>query len=321
MRSPRVPTKASERGIGRLYCSNGHEVAVGKQAPKFCPTCGELLTARCPYGHEIPAGTPGCEQCGAGGVGTPAKPLSDVVDPVLPGLSQRLPASVSIGNPVPSHRSRTGLVLGVIVAAVLVLGVGGVAVALSIGHRSPSQPSATSAPTSQTAAGDPNQDNSEAPSAPTSPSPTATVPTGLGPSLVPVDISAVSYDSDASQVAATFETYFGGIDNQNWDLAYSAYSPQYQSRNTESSFESADGSSSDADAAITSITPGPFGSTIADVSFTSSQAPDAGPVPGESCTDWTLAYTLVPGNSGDLTYLINSAAPNGAGNVGCPGQP
>jgi len=294
---------------------------VGKQAPKFCPTCGELLTARCPNGHEIPAGTSGCEQCGAAGIGTSAKPLSDVVDPVLPGLSPPPPASVQIGNPVPTARSRTGLVIGVIVAAAVVLAAGGVAVALSIGHRSPSVPSATSAPTSQAAAGDSNRDSSSATSTPTTATPATTVTTGLGPDRVAVDTSAVSSDPNASQIAATFETYFGGIDNQDWDLAYLAYSPQYQSRNTESSFESADGSSTDADAAITSITPGPLGSTIVDVSFTSSQAPSAGPVPGESCTDWTLAYTLVPGNSGELTYLINSAAPNGAGHVGCPGQP
>src|SRR5580692_10694829 len=84
--SPWLSGEARGRGVGPMYCSNGHEIAVGKQDPKFCPTCGDLLTTRCPNGHEIPAGASGCEQCGATGVGIPGKPLSAVADPVLPGL-------------------------------------------------------------------------------------------------------------------------------------------------------------------------------------------------------------------------------------------
>jgi len=45
----------------------------------------------------------------------------------------------------------------------------------------------------------------------------------------------------------------------------------------------------------------------AQVSFTSAQGPDFGPNPGETCTNWTLTYTLVPSNG---TYLIDGRAPD-----------
>jgi hypothetical protein len=205
-------------------------------------------------------------------------------------------------------------VIGLVVAAVVLIA-GGVAVGLAVSHKSGPPPAAIQPPVTSS-----NQNGSQT-QATAPPTSSTTTTTTLAPGLVPVDTSAVSSNPDAAQVGLTFETYFGGIDDQNWDLAYSAYSPQYQSQVTESSFESADGSSTDTNAAITSLSPGPFGSTIADVSFQSAQAADAGPVPGETCTNWTLAYTLVPGTSGNLTLLINAAALNGPGHVGCPGQP
>jgi hypothetical protein len=139
--------------------------------------------------------------------------------------------------------------------------------------------------------------------------------------LTPVDTSQVANNPSVDAVALTFETYFGGINSQNFPLAYSAYSSQYQGRVDEGQFAAQDDTSSDTGAVITAITAGGLGSTVVDVSFTSNQNAANGPVPGESCTDWTLAYTLVPGDTGSLTLLINSAAFIGPGHVGCPGQP
>ena len=48
-----------------MYCSNGHQFAVGKQSPKFCPLCGVSLTNRCPNGHEMAAGVTVCAVCGS----------------------------------------------------------------------------------------------------------------------------------------------------------------------------------------------------------------------------------------------------------------
>jgi len=132
----------------------------------------------------------------------------------------------------------------------------------------------------------------------------------------------VFFNPAAAPIALTFETYYGGIDDQNWDQAYSAYSENYQSNVTESTFEAMTDTSTDTNVAVTAITAGPDGDEIADVSFQSAQSASNGPVPGETCTNWMLAYTLVPSESGSLSYTIDSAAGlNGSGHVGCPGQP
>ncbi len=322
-----------------MYCSNGHEFLVGKQSPKFCPVCGVPVTNQCPNGHDLPAGVNVCPLCNAdvpidqfaeattraASWSTPTGPKTEQVLPPIPPAETSAvvhpfkdaayapPAAATA--PVPS-RSRAGLVVGLVVGGIILIG-GGVAVGLSVGHHASNHP-ATSQPTVTSPGA------STSPTQPTQNTTTTIVPptsTTLAPGLVPVDSSAVSSDSDATKIALTFETYFGGIDSQNWNLAYSAYSSQYQAQVSETDFKAADGTSSDTNVAITAIMAGALGSTVADVKFTSAQSATDGPVPGETCTDWTLTYTLVPGTSASLSYRINSAALTGAGHVGCPGQP
>jgi cytoskeletal protein RodZ len=248
----------------------------------------------------------------------------------LPGLPDA-PSSLVIGlGQPPAQQAKSSpnvaLIWSLVVVAV-VLAAGGLLVGLHFGHSAP-QPGATSAtvvtshaaPTTGNGSETTNNSGNSG-SAGSSETTDSTTTTTIPAGLTAVDTSAVAGQPSAGAVALTFETYFGGIDNQNWDLAYSAYSPQYQSNNSESSFESTLTTTSDTEPAITSIQPGPLGSIDVGVSFQSSQAAADGPVSGETCTNWTLTYTLVPGDSGSLSYLINSAAPIGPGHTGCPGQP
>jgi hypothetical protein len=59
---------------------------------------------------------------------------------------------------------------------------------------------------------------------------------------------------------------------------------------------------------LQSVTETSAGSVLADVSFTSLQSPSKGPN-GDSCDDWTLAYTLVQLNG---SWVIQQATGQGA---------
>jgi hypothetical protein len=318
-----------------MLCSNGHALPGGKVTPKFCPICGVSVFQNCVNGHALAPGVPICPLCAATSADKPTVQPAAIGD--LPGLSTA-PTSLVIGLP-PSSSQQTpssrnpAWIWGLIVVA-MILVAGGIFVGLHIGHSAP-QPGTTSAtvitsrhpqtsgdnPGTRRDSGGTGTDGASGTTGDTGNSGSTTTVTTLPGGLTAVDTSAVASQSSADAIALTFETYFGGIDSQNWDLAYSAYSPQYQSNNSESSFESTHTTTSDTEAAITSIGPGPLGSTQVDVSFQSMQAPADGPVEGETCTNWTLTYTLVPGISGSLSYLINSATPVGPGHTGCPGQP
>jgi hypothetical protein len=155
------------------------------------------------------------------------------------------------------------------------------------------------------------------------PTTTSVTTTSLAPGLSPVDIRSVASFPEASEAARTFQTYFGGIDNQNYAQAYMAYSPMYQSQsqNSEPSFAATHSTTLDSNIVITSIRPNSSNnSLVIDVTFTSNQAANEGPVPGETCTEWSLAYPVIDGHgaSASLPYLIDSATGT---HVGCPGQP
>jgi len=129
-----------------------------------------------------------------------------------------------------------------------------------------------------------------------------------------VDISPIAANPLAGVVQETLETYFEGIDSQNFSAAYSAYSPSFQATISESAFASGDATSTISAVVVDSLNTSSGNDVIADVSFTSAQAPQDGPVAGQTCTNWSLAYTLVPASSGNtLSYLIDSVAPIGPG--------
>jgi hypothetical protein len=145
---------------------------------------------------------------------------------------------------------------------------------------------------------------------------TTTAP--LAPGLARVATGAVASDPLSGKVALTFETYFGGINSHEYQRAYSTFSAQYGSIQSESAFAAAHATSSNTGVTVTSITQNGDGSLTVDLAFTSHQAPNDGPNPGETCTNWTLAYLLDPAPpSSSLTYLIVSASPVGLGHVAC----
>ncbi len=307
-----------------MQCVNGHQFSAEKQSPRFCPVCGVGLTGQCPNGHEMAVGATVCAQCGALGgsadaatlVANPAVSVSGQKGEALPPLLEPPPALrvAPSGHLQPNvDRSRRGLVVALCVVGVLLVAGASVAVALALTHKTPNTNNQGQQTTQQPT-------NDAPPSQPTEPpTPIDTTPT-LAPGLAPVDTSAVSSAPEAQDVALTLETYFGGIDGQNFPMAYTAYSPRYQSEVSEERFATTDATSDDTDVVLTGITPNPSNdSLLADITFTSSQAAADGPN-GETCTQWTIEYTMVNavGEAGSLAYVIDSAT---GSHVGCPGQP
>jgi len=139
---------------------------------------------------------------------------------------------------------------------------------------------------------------------------------------VTIGIGAVNNDPDATAVAATLATYFGGIDSQNYRQAWDTYTSTQQASVPYQSFANTDQTSQDSQISVSSIQHDSNGNLEADVSFQSQQAGQYGPTPGETCTNWTLDYHLVPAanaTSGpvQLSYLIDKVTPSGAGHTAC----
>ncbi len=286
------PTCGAEQREGALYCG-----ACGTNLPAGPPPTIKVppppRTIKCPScGAELPENTRLCPRCGT-------------------DLAPALPAERQSWWRDSRHRILAASLAAGAAAVIVVL-----AIALSGGGGGTSHPKAAAATRTPTRAAGVTTTSSTTTTTqlPT----TTTVPSGSPE----VDTGAVATNPATPQVARTFESYFGGIDSQNFQQAYATYSPNYQSSNPYGSFASTDATSSDGTISITSITQNTDGSVTADVTFTSQQAVGDGPVPGETCTVWTLAYGLVQAQSGgSLSYLIDSASPLGPGHVGCIGQP
>ena len=126
---------------------------------------------------------------------------------------------------------------------------------------------------------------------------------------VTIDISAVNTDPDASAVASTLAAYFGGIDAGDYRQAWDAYSASFHGSNTYQSFANGDSTTQDSQIVVQSIQDDSGGNVNTDVSFQSHQAGQYGPNPGETCTNWSLDYTLVPagGSNTSPSFLIGKA--------------
>lgn len=149
-------------------------------------------------------------------------------------------------------------------------------------------------------------------SPPPTPAVTQVTPAAQTPGLVTVDTSQVAAGTQTNAVALTFETYFGGIDTQNWNQMYSAYSPRFQANDSESGVEQGLLTTQDSVPSITSIAPQNDGSLIATVNFTSHQSAADGPNGGDTCDTWSIDYDLVTSpnvvtapNGQQLTYFID----------------
>jgi hypothetical protein len=236
---------------------------------------------------------------------SPIQSVSSGSSPLVSGPD----VSGGSGTPAPEmgadsgKKSRLPLVLAAIVVALaLVVGV-------IVGVVASKKPQ-VAVPTGVTGVS-PSPTGTAVDTTPTVPPTTPTPPT-LPAGLTAVDTSALPAGGITDQVALTFETYFGGINSQNWNQMYSAYSPAFQQNNTQSGLVSGLQTSTDQPAALASITPQGDGSIIATVNFTSHQSAADGPNPGDTCDNWSIDYRLVtspntvtaPGGQ-QLTYFID----------------
>src|SRR5664280_841589 len=150
------------------------------------------------------------------------------------------------------------------------------------------------------------------PSPPPSPSLSrVTSPDGL------VTYSAVTDSPYAEDVAALLDTYFGGINDRNWDRALSAYDPSGQAvrpgaPGARQRFIDDVSTSIDSAVTIWSISPA-YDAAVSEgllvhLGMTSHQAADKGPSPGETCTNWQLTYELSPMPAGG--WWLYSARPS-----------
>jgi len=73
----------------------------------------------------------------------------------------------------------------------------------------------------------------------------------------------------------------------------------------------------DTSVAVQSIQREPNADIKTTVSFRSHQAPQYGPVTGDTCDNWLLDYRLVPSGSVSPPYLIKKVKPVGAGYQAC----
>ena len=301
---------------GSVVCANGHVNDNVTDEMRFCLECGALLELRCPNGHVSPLGRRFCPACGESLQSIEAHAPPAQAEPAQPYPSQpNPPQSYDPGGPQRTGGRRRGPMILVIIGVVVLAGAAVGAVFLFHKHSggSGSNHAVPRTSATQRVATTLPQTTTSSPAStipPTTVPPTTvppTTPTTIAPNMAPVDTSAVASNSSSSAVSVTFSTYFGGINHKKWAQAYAAYSPAYQHNVTLPSFESVDGTSSDEDIVVTSISASTGGSLDVGVDFTSHQAAANGPS-GETCTQWSLTYVLVPSGTGEpLVYLIQSA--------------
>jgi hypothetical protein len=323
-------------GSGRFCGRCGHELRLGA---RFCGTCGRsipddvgqrgaadsahdpraepasipVITAQPPPPAPATAAVTGSEQREIASPDAANIVIGDRGRP--PPLASTWPAPDSGSSQMPSSQThRWHFALGLVV----LLAVGGVVAALllpghSKGHRIAS--SAHRNPTVPSTAA-----NGSSPA-----SVTTTPPTDLNIQGLTIGISAVNTDPDVTGVAATIAAYFAGIDSKNYRKAWNIYTPTEQAAIPFQQWSSELSTTQDGQITIQTIRHSVTGNIRAIVLFQSHQAPQYGPNQGETCTNWSLNYHLVPSSvvqsspsaSGQPSYLINKVTSVGAGNEPC----
>jgi hypothetical protein len=113
-----------------------------------------------------------------------------------------------------------------------------------------------------------------------------------------------------------------GIDNRNYKQAWDTYTASLQAAVLFQPFSSELQTSQDSQVAVQSIQHDGNGNIEADVAFQSHQAGQYGANQGETCTNWSLDYHMVPAANAtfgpaSLSYLIDKVTPIGAGHASC----
>jgi hypothetical protein len=304
------------------FCGNcGHSVpgsaghpsaqapgAAPQQAPNspgYAPTITARSVAAQPVAAEGAAS--------AGAAGFPSGADQSTAAPGRPPPNQSPPGAAPPWPGVPPRTPRRpAFLLPLVVGLAVLVAGGGTATGLLLVSHSTGQPT--------------GPDNVVA-GPPTSEPPTSTSPPPLPPTQVDIQgmtvgIAAVNTDPDATAVAATLATYFGGIDNRNYKQAWDTYTSVLQGAVPFQPFSNALQTSQDSQVVVQSIQHDANGNIEAHVSFQSQQAGQYGPNQGETCTNWSLDYHMVPAanaTSGPvaLSYLIDKVTPIGAGHASC----
>lgn len=106
-------------------------------------------------------------------------------------------------------------------------------------------------------------------------------------------VQAGSSRPEAIGIAGTLSTYFNAIDDGDYRAAYAQFTTAGKSLiGSEDGFALAEATSYDFDIGLTAVTVEAPGVAVADVSFRSVQTAATGP-DGDTCDNWTLAYTMV----------------------------
>jgi hypothetical protein len=115
-------------------------------------------------------------------------------------------------------------------------------------------------------------------------------------------------DQLTALVSRTFSSYFSAINAGDYETARLRQIPAR--RLASGTWASAMSTTFDFDTMLRRVTPTGRGA-LAWVTFTSLQAPGKGPRPGESCTRWSIDYTLVPADDG-LLWIDGASGHGGA---------
>jgi hypothetical protein len=321
---------ATAMSEGQRFCGRcGHEL---KPTARFCGSCGNSVPgvvgqtaaqesdqpAYAPTATALPVpGPPAVMDERRDRTADPGPSGSAFHGPGKPPPPQTQPGAGPPWRSTPPRTPRRPALLWPLIVglAVLVAGGGTAAWLFLFRHSSAqSQASVASAPPPST-----SFPTTQSQSPPTSPPPP---PTQVNLQGVTIGISAVNNDPEVTTVAATLATYFGGIDSRNYKQAWDTYTSKLQSAVPFQQFSNNLQTSQDSQVAVESIQHDANGNTEADVSFQSHQAGQYGPNQGETCTNWSLDYHLVPAvdaTSGpvSLSYLIDKVTPIGAGHTSC----
>ncbi|MGI8524443.1 MAG: hypothetical protein ACR2K3_14215 [Nocardioides sp.] len=144
-----------------------------------------------------------------------------------------------------------------------------------------------------------------------SPKPTPPAPPGQA------DVSAVAGDPDAVAVGQTLSEYFIGVNGRDFDTAYAVFSPALRGRIGFEEWSSGLGTTTDSAVVVVGLERSADGAVLAQTRFTSEQSAENGPVAGQTCTNWTLTYTLVPNIDGPTAFQIDAVADVGPGHTAC----
>jgi serine protease Do len=126
----------------------------------------------------------------------------------------------------------------------------------------------------------------------------------LGPDLEVTVVPPSTQDALSDLAVTTFEAYFTGINEGDYESSRLRLAPPR--RPSAAKWADALATSYDFDIVVNQVTASGSGAIVW-VTFTSLQAADKGPRAGETCTLWSIDYSLIPADDG-LLWLDHSAA-------------